>query len=165
MNQKMRKINFNFGVLEGACVSALVVVAILGLTFIVLGTGLSTVGRYLAPPQMLPGLATLYFCAALTAIVTAKCGDSTVFLKRLRETIVKKVGEAEREKLRNMVLLLTFLMVAFAMIHGTTPMYQAFATNYLASLFTNLLVSAVCAVGLWAWLASFFISKQSGRNE
>jgi len=164
MSKKIETRKFRLKLLEIAWLSALATVAILGLSFVVIGTGASTVDRYLVPPQILPGLGVLYFCAVLTAIGTAKSDNSTFVLTRLKETIAKKIGGAEREKLRNMALLLTFLMVAFAMIQGTTPMYRGLATNYLASLFINVLSSIVAAVGIFGWLASLFISKQSRRK-
>ena len=134
---------------------------VLGLTFVGIGTGATTVDRYLVPPEILPGLVILYVCALLTALVTVKKNSSTSVFSRLKKMINRKIGEAERNNLRNMFLLLTFLIVAFSMTRGVMPIYREFATNYYLGLFTNIVISVISSIGLFSWLASLFISKQS----
>lgn len=142
-------------------ITVLLCLGVLGLTLVVLGTGATTVDRYLVPPEILPGLAILYLCALLTAFITSKKDSSTSFFKRLKEMVVRKIGGSERNNLRNMVLLLTFFTVTFSMTQGTTPMYRVFATNYPLGLFTNIVVSVISSIGLFGWLTSLFLSKQS----
>lgn len=144
------------------CLMALLAVS--GLFFIILGTSASTVERYLVPPQILPGLGILYLCAVMTAVATAKQSISTLVLGKLRTFVVKKIGEPERKAQRNAFVLLTFLIVAFAMTSGTTPMYSALVTNYFASLFLNLLVSTIAAIGLFGWLSSLILSKSQEKS-
>lgn len=139
------------------CVALL---AIFGFTLVVYGTGATTVDRYLVPPQILPGLAVLHLAALLSAITIARKINLTIHFIGLRKFIAQKIGEPEREKLRNMFLLLTFLVIAFSMTRGVTPMYRALATNYLICVFVNIFVSAIASLGLFGWLSSLFISNQ-----
>lgn len=138
----------------------LITIGILGLILVIQGTGATTVDRYLIPPQILIGVAVLYFCALLTAIgVTSRTGLIRP-LQNLRRMVIQKIGEKERGKLLNMVLILTFLLIAFSMTRGSTPMYRLIATNYIFSVLINVLVSVIASVGLFCWLSSLLISKQ-----
>lgn len=145
------------------CLMALLVIS--GLFLIILGTGASTAERYLTPPQILPGMGVLYLCAVMTAFAMAKQNILTSVLAKLRAFVVKKIGEPERKAQRNAFVLLTFLIVASSTIHGVAPMYRAFATNYLAGVFTNLLLSIVVAISLFGWLSSYLLSKQSKEKS
>jgi hypothetical protein len=143
----------------------LALLAFFGFSLVVYGTDATTAGRYLVPPQILPGLGVLYLCALLTAIATAKKFNASIFLMSLNKFISQKIGKTEREKLRNMFLLLTFFLIAFSMTSGTTPMYRALAANYLVSLLVNILVSGIASLGLLGWLSSLFISNQSKEKS
>lgn len=132
-----------------------------GLHLIINGTGATTVGRYLIPPEILPGLGVLYMCAILTSVLIARKDNTTHFLMTMRNIVREKIGEAGRHKQRNMFLLLTILLVGFAMTNGTTAMYRVLATHYFASLLINLLTSMIAAIGLFGWLCSSILSKQS----
>lgn len=150
-------------ILEKTWLFLLTLLATIGFLLIILGTGASTVDRYLAPPQILPGLGVLYICAVLTAFVVVRQSSSSIFSARLRAFVATRIGESERKAQRNGFVLLTMLTITFAMTHGTTPMYRALATNYSASLFINLLVSTISAIGLFGWLSSLFLSKSKGK--
>lgn len=146
-------------------IALLIIFAILGVALVVFGTSITTVDRYLIPPQILPGLAVLYFCSLLVAIITVRENCSISFLRWLKEIVVRKIGAQERDKLRNMVLILTFFMVAFSMTRGVTPMYRVIANNYFISLFINILVSVISSIGLFGWLSSLYMSKQSKEES
>lgn len=132
---------------------------ILGLGLIAVGTGVKSVDRYLLPPEILPGLGTLYLCALLAAGAISMAKGPTSSFLWVRAEISKKIGESERKKLRSMFLVLTFLIVAFAMTPKASAMYQSLVRNYPVSLFANFLVSIIASAGLFGWLSSLFISK------
>lgn len=117
------------------------------------------------PPQMLPGLAILYLCALLSAFLTAQKVSATHSIEKIRKMVILRIGKSERTNLRNMVLILTFLMIAFAMTRGSTPMYRVLVTNYTFSLLINIFISLLASIGLFGWLSALFISKQSKEKS
>lgn len=165
MNQEIEVLKFKSRLYEVVWLAFLAGLAILGIIFVIIGTGASTVGRYFSPPEILPGFIVLNFCALLMAGSTAKKISSFTFLKKFREFIVKKINRSEREKLRNMVLILTFFIVAFSMTKGVNSRSQVFANNYYFGLIINVSSSILDSIGLFGWLSSLLISKQSKEKS
>lgn len=165
MNQEIETPKFRFQLCEIAWLTFLAVLAILGLSFIIIGTGASTVGRYMASPKILPGIAILDFSALLMAVTIAKKNSSFLVLRRLKEFIIKKMGQPERENMRNMVLMLTSFTIAFSMAKGVNLRSQIFANSYFFGLFANVFMSLITSIGVFCWLSSLFISKQSKEKS
>lgn len=159
MNEKEITTTYAWRMLAWLCILAMI--TIFGLLLVIYGTDKSSVNRYLSPPEILPGLGVLYLFSALMAVTVARKKHSIKFLVELRKLIKNKVGEPERDKQRNMFILLTFSSIVFSMTPGATPMYRELVANYFASLLINILTSTIAAVGLFGWLCSLLLSKQS----
>lgn len=143
----------------------LAAIAALGFALVLRGTRISSVDRFLIPPEILPGLAILCVGSLVGALTVAKFSDRVPQLKGLRNWISSHIGKPEREKQRNMFLVLTVLLLAFSMTSGTTPMYRFLVMNFVFSAFLNLLISSIAALGLFGWMCSFLISiKPKGKS-
>lgn len=139
----------------------LILLAFGGLYLVIYGTGASTVSRYSFPPQILPGVALLYiFAFGLAGTVVKKPSVFPSFLN-LRRFMADRLNVKSASSLKNMVLLLTFLMVAFAFTDGSSLRTPLFAKTYFFGLFINIFNSLISSFGVFGWSVYLFLSKNT----
>ena len=139
----------------------LILIVIGGVYLIITGTGAAAIGRYMAPPQILPGVVLVYIFAVALAFAIVKNFFSFSFAIELRKTMLHKLNPNSAERLRNMALLLTFFIVAFAMTEANSLRTPSFARSYVFGLFVNIFSAVVSSVGVFGWSAYLFLSKNT----
>ena len=139
------------------------ILAALGVYLLVVGTTDATAGRFLIPPEILPGVGVILFDAALVGFFTVRLMRPKFFFSKCNQLIKKKVGHTESQKLRNMALLLMLCIFGLAMTQGTTPMYAALSGNFILSLMVNIFISLITAIGIFGWSAYFFTPKNQEK--
>ncbi|MGH9876381.1 MAG: hypothetical protein ACREBU_08960 [Nitrososphaera sp.] len=145
--------------LEMTLTVVILALAIAGLYLVVMGTTDVTAGRFLIPPEILPGVGVIFFDAVLIGFAAVRLTNSTFAFSKLRQIVMKKIGESEGKKLRNMALLLTFCIFGFSMTRGVTPMYRVLGGSFALSLVINIFISILGAIGVFGWVASLCMSK------